>query len=178
MIPLTKLLTLQFKLNSAPRGPAADQCDEIYTAGSRGPAATTRAAAGPSTLQVQRALCLPRNLPSRFTKRCACHTNDSRGPAAAQRRPRAPQLFREAPCTVPATKSTLQLRRVLCLPHKRQPRPSGDHGRRSCSGRLRVLCLPRNLHSRCTDCCACHTNGSRGPAATTHAAAALGGSVR
>ena len=148
-------------------------------------------------LQVHRLLCLPRNLLSRFTNCCACHTKrrapllvrealctayheictpgaQSAVPATkspfqvhqvlclpvAQRRPRAPQLVREALCTAPATKSALQVHRVLRLPQKRQPRPSGDHARRSCSGRLCALRLPGNPHSRCTECCACHTKGS------------------
>ena len=54
-------------------------------------------------------------------------------------------------CTAPATKSALQVHRVLCL--------------------------PRNLHSGFTKCCACHTNGSRRPATTVRAAAGPGGSV-
>ena len=145
---------------------------------------------------------------SRCTERCACHeisTNGSRG------------QWRPCPggsVTAPATKSALQVHRVLRLPHKRQPRPSGDHTRRSwlCVLRLRnfglqvhrllclphktaraatgpggsVYCLPRNLHSRCTERCACHEISlpgspsavpASGPAATTRAAAGPGGSV-
>ena len=68
--------------------------------------------------------------------------------AAAQRRPRAPQLLREALCTAPATKSALPrnlpsrlVHQVRCLPHKRQPRPSGDHARhRYCA--YHEICTP------------------------------------
>ena len=66
-------------------------------------------------------LRLPQNLHSSFTKRAAA------GP--------------EGSGTAPATKSALQLRQALRLPYdKMQLRPSGDHARRSWSGRLWTLC--------------------------------------
>ena len=120
------------KIGSPSAAPATQSTLQVHQAlhlprylrsATRGPAAPTRAAADP------RRLCLPQNLHSRFTKRCACHEICTR-PHAAQPRPSAPQLIQEALCTAPATKSTLQAHQVLRL--------------------------PQNLHSRFTKCYACH----------------------
>ena len=83
----------------------------------------------------------PRNLRSRFTKRCACGEICT----TAQRRPPFhPALFHMV--YSPATKSALQVHQVLSLRRnlrKRQLRPSGDHTSIQPSCRLCVLRLPR-----------------------------------
>ena len=111
---------------------------------------------------------------------CACHAKGSRGPSGGharrsssrrlcvlrlprerqprpQRRPRAPQLVQEAPCTAPPTpKAAAALAAatraaarpggsVYCACHAKGSRgPSGGHARRSSSRRLCVLRLPRS----------------------------------
>ena len=85
-----------------------------------GPAAPTRAAA-PCVLR------RPRERQPGSSLYCACHVK----PAAAQRRPRTPQLLQEALCTAPATRKAarnarrrLSIQEALCilrLPRERQP---------------------------------------------------------
>ena len=71
-------------------------------------------------------LRLPRERQAGSCVYCACHTK----PAAAQRRPRAPQLLQETLCTAPATRKAARLASrpaptraaaVLRLPRERQP---------------------------------------------------------
>ena len=100
-------------------------------------------------------LCLPRNL--------------------HDRQPRVHPVLLKALCTAPATKSALQVHKVLCLPgnlHSRFTKCCACHeictaGSRGPAATTRpVLRLPRNLRSRFAECCACHkicTTGSRGP---------------
>ena len=137
-------------------------CHEIYTPGS-------------PTLQVHQVLHLPRNLYSatrrlahqvhcRFTKCCACREICTQPHAAhaAQRRPRAPQLIREALRTAPAIKSTLQANQVLRLPRNlhckftkygaadpTKPTPGSPSTAPATKPTLQVhpaLRLPRNLY--------------------------------
>ena len=103
-----------------------------------------------------------------------CTAPATRKAAAAQRRPRAPQLRQEAVCSAPATRNAARKLCVLHLPGERQPRPSGGHARRSSARRLCVLRLPRETQPGSS---VCHEKGSRGPVAATHAAAPPGGSV-
>ena len=78
-----------------------------------------------------------------------------------QRRPRAPQLLQEALCTPPATQKAAAAPApptraaappggsVYCACHAKGSRgPSGAHARRSSSGRLCVLRLPRQRQPR------------------------------
>ena len=142
-----------------------------------------------SALQVHQALRLPRILPSRLTKRCACHelcTTGSRSPAVTARPPGPPEgsaycAYHEIctprpPSAAPTTKSTLQVHQALRLPrnlHDRQPRPGGDHASTQYSSRLCVLRLSRNLHCRFTKRCAYHeicTPGSQSAAPATKSA--------
>ena len=74
----------------------------------------------------------------------------TRKAAAAQRRPRAPQLLHEALCNVPAACHTKGSRGPAAAT---RAAPPGD-----------------------SVYCACHTKGSRGPAAAARAAARPGGS--
>ena len=99
-------------------------------------------------------LRLPRERQAGSCVYCACHTK----PAAAQRRPRAPQLLQETLCTAPATRKAARL--------ASRPAPT-------CAAA--VLCLPRERQPGSSLYCACHA--SRGPAAPTRAAAPPGGSV-
>ena len=116
-----------------------------------------------------------------------------------------PQLLREALCTAPATQSALQVCRVPCLPRK-SPIFLGSclflDVKKTCVQRMRfesgclqsfakLLFVKQNWSVNSTVCItcqqaklrsvfnslACDTKGSRGPAATTRAAAAPGGSV-
>ena len=116
-----------------------------------------------------RRLCglrLPRKRQPGSSLYCACHTK----PAAAQRRPRAPQLLhKEALCTAPATRKAARKLSVLRLPREAS-RGRGAHARRSSSRRLCVLRLPRERQPGSSLYC-------RGPAAPTRAAAPPGGSV-
>ena len=84
----------------------------------------------PATKSAHQALRLPRNLHSRFTKRCTCHDICAQ-PRVAQRRPPAPRLIQggfashkictpDSPSVVPATKSALG-----------HTRPSRSQARRS-----------------------------------------------
>ena len=129
------------KAAAAQRRPRAPQC---HTKGSRGPAAATRAAAPPGSSVYLRLSHERQPRPSgdharRSSSRRLCATPATRKAAAAQQRPRAPQLLLEALCTAPATRKAaaahcgharlISSRRlcVLRLPHERQPRPSGGH---------------------------------------------------
>ena len=127
--------------------------------GSRGPAAATRAAAGPGR-----------------SVYCACHAKGSRGPSGGharrrssrtlrvlrlprerqprpQRRPRAPQLLQDALCTAPCRSlCVLHLpseHGALRLPRESSRGPSGGHARCSSSRSLSIF--------------AYHAKGSRGP---------------
>ena len=93
-------------------------------------------------------LRLPRERQPGSSLYCACHTK----PAAAQRRPRAPQLVQEALCTAPATRKAARKLSVLRL------RPSSTHARRSSCRRLCILHLPRERQPGSSESvyCACH----------------------
>ena len=89
---------------------------------------------------------------------CACHAK----PAAAQRRPRAPQLLQECLCTAPATRKAARKLSVRRLPCEASRGPAAP---------MRAAAPPGG-----SVYCACH-EASRGPAAPTGAAAPPGGSV-
>ena len=108
-----------------------------------------------------RTLCvlrLPRERQPGSCLYCACHAKR----AAAQRRPRAPQLHQEALCTAPATRKAARKLCVLRLPREASRGPAAP---------TRAAAPPgRSVY------CACH-EASRGPAAPTRAAAPPGRSV-
>ena len=76
----------------------------------------------------------------------------------ARRRPRAQQLLQKALCTAPATR-----------------KPAAGHAGQPAT--TRAAAPPEAPCTAGAVYCACHTKGSRGPAAPTRAAASPGGSV-
>ena len=87
---------------------------------SRGPAAPSGAHARRSSFRRLCVLCLPRERQPGSSLYCACHVK----PAAAQRRPRAPQLLQEALCTAPATRKAARKLSVLRLPREASRGPA------------------------------------------------------
>ena len=74
---------------------------------------------------------------------------------------------------------------ICCLPHKQEPRPSGDQARRKPFWKLQVLRLTHKQKQRPSGdqprrggskYCACHADRSRGPAATRRVASLSEGS--
>ena len=116
---------------------------------SRGPAA--RLASRPAPTRAAAVLCLPRERQPGSSLYCACHAK----PAAAQRRPRAPQLLQEALWTAPATRKAARKLCVLRLPHEASCGPAAPT-RGSSSRRLCVLRRPRERQPGSSLYCACH----------------------
>ena len=84
----------------------------------------------------------------------------TRKASAGQPLPRAPQLVQEALCTAPATRKAARKLCVLCL-----------HATRKAAAGQRAARTGGSVY------CACHTKGSRGPAAATRVAAPPRGSL-
>ena len=103
-------------------------------------------------------LRLPRERQPGSSLYCACHTK----PAAAQRRPRAPQLVQEALCTAPATRKAAA---APAPPHAPQPveealctAPATRKAAAAPAAATRAAARPGG-----SVYCACHAKGSRGP---------------
>ena len=104
----------------------------------------------------RRTLCvmrLPRERQPGSCLYCACHAK----PAAAQRRPRAPQLRQDALCTAPATRKAARKLSVLRLPREASRGPAAPT--RAAAPPCRKLCvlrLPRERQPGSSLYCACH----------------------
>ena len=169
------------------RQPGSSVYCACHTQASRGPAAPTRAAARPggsvycaghgkgsqealcTAPSSSRSLCvlrLPRERQPGSSVCCTSHTK----PAAAQWRPRAPQLLQEALWTAPATLCTAPATRK---PAAAQQRPRAPQLLQE------ALCTAPATRKAARKLCVLHLphEASRGPAAPTRAAAPPGGSV-